>query len=285
MTAGAQARLTRYEHELGDWVRARRAPDVRLSGLLLDRELLGYQHSRAQFTSWLEPPRPQLTLMIDLDGALDADGEPLPDAWISGLDDRPTVVGFGDCYGAIDLKLTPLGAYTLTGLPLSELAGACVPVADVFGRDGAELTTRLRESDDWDERFDLLEAFLLRRLDGGPAPDPAVAWAFERLRATDGAVRIERLAAELGCSRRYLRDGFLRQVGSAPKTVARLLRFHAVRERVTRAPERWGEIAHAAGYADQSHLNREFRELAGTTPTDFVRRLIPDGGIVGDRSL
>jgi hypothetical protein len=75
-------------------MRARRAPDVRLSGLLLDRELLH------------------------------ADGQALPDAWISGLDDRPAVVSFGDTYGAIDLKLTPLGAYTLTGMPLSELTGA-----------------------------------------------------------------------------------------------------------------------------------------------------------------
>lgn len=285
MAPGVQhARLQSFEHELGDWTRVRRTPDVRLSGLLLDRELLGYQHSRAQFASWLEPARPQLTLMIDLDGSLDADGQRLPDAWISGLDDRPTVVGFGDTYGAIDLKLTPLGAYTLTGLPLSELAGACVPVADVFGPDGAELAARVRESDDWDERFDLLETFLVRRVAGGPRPDPAVAWAFERLRATEGAARVEALACELGCSRRYLRDGFLRQVGLPPKTVARLLRFHAVRERVTRAPRRWADIAHAVGYADQSHLNREFRELAGTTPSDFVRRLIPEGGVVGDDS-
>ncbi len=284
MTAGAQARLTSYEHELGDWVRARRAPDVRLSGLLLDRELLGYQHSRAQFSSWLEPPRPQLTLMIDLDGALHADGEALPDAWISGLDDRPTIVGFGDTYGAIDLKLTPLGAYTLTGRPLSELTGACVPVEDVFGRPGRELVARVRETQNWDVRFDLVEAFLLARLAAGPEPHPAVSWAFERLRATQGAVRVHALAAELGCSRRYLRDGFVREVGLPPKTVGRLMRFHHVREHIGRAPTRWCDVAHSAGYADQSHLNREFRELAGTTPSDFVSRLIPDGGVIGDRS-
>jgi len=265
-------------------MRARRAPDVRLSGLLLDRELLGYQHSRAQFASWLEPPRPQLTLMIDLDGWLDADGEALPDAWIGGLDDRPTIVGFGDTYGAIDLKLTPLGAYTLTGLPLCELAGACVPLADVFGREGTELAARVRASEDWDERFDIVEAFLLRRVAAGPTADPAVAWAFERLRATRGAARVEALAAELRCSRRYLRDGFVRQVGLSPKVVARLMRFHHVREQIGRAPARWSDVAHSAGYADQSHLNREFRELAGTTPSDFVSRLIPGGGVIGDRS-
>ena len=287
MSSGCRARVRYYEHELGDWMRARRAPDVRLAGLLLDRELLGYQHSRTQFASWLEPPRPQLTLMIDLDGALDADGRALPDAWIGGLDDRPTIVGFGGTYGAIDLKLRPLGAYTLTGMPLSELSGACVPLHDVFGAAGRELVARVRASEDWDARFDVVEGFLLTRLhrtSGGPVADPAVAWAFARLRRTRGAARIGTLAAELGCSRRYLRDGFMRQVGLPPKTVGRLMRFQYVCERIQQAPARWSDLAYSAGYADQSHLNREFRELAGTTPSDFVSRLIPEGGVIGDRS-
>jgi hypothetical protein len=43
-----RARITHDEHELGEWTRARRAPDARLSGLL-ERELLGYEHRRAQF--------------------------------------------------------------------------------------------------------------------------------------------------------------------------------------------------------------------------------------------
>jgi hypothetical protein len=80
--------------------------------------------------------------MIDLDGRLHADGRALPDAWIGGLDDRPTIVGFGDTYGSIDLKLSPLGAYSLTGLPLSELSGRCVALEDVFGPGGRELVVR-----------------------------------------------------------------------------------------------------------------------------------------------
>jgi AraC-like DNA-binding protein len=283
-TAGidiSQTRLTHHQHALGEWTRARRAPAPGLRSLV-GRDLLGYRHTRAGFDSWLEPPRPELTLMIDLDGWIEADRERLPDAWVGGLSETYTVVGFGDTYGSIDLKLQPLGAYRLLGFPLSELGGACVSLDDVFGAGGGRLAQQLRELSDWDARFDLLERFLLERVSAGPRVDPAVAWAWERLRGAAGTVRVEALAAEVGASRRHLTARFREQIGLPPKTAARLLRFADVRRRIESEPHRWADIAFAAGYADQSHFNREFRELAGITPTDFVARQIPEGGIVGD---
>lgn len=211
-----------------------------------------------------------------------ADGTPLPTAWVGGLGDTYTVVGVGARYGSIDLKLDPLGAYSLLGMPLSELGGACVALDSVFGAAGRSLAEQLREQEGWDARFDLLEDFLVARLEAGPVPDPAIAWAWRRLRDTAGQIRVAELAAELGCSRRYLLTRFRAQVGLPPKAVARLLRFADVRDRIERDPGAWADIAFAAGYADQSHLVREFRQLAGTTPTDFVARLMPGGGLVGD---
>ena len=243
---------------------------------------MGYCHSRVGFDAWLEPPRPELTLMIDFEGAIGADGAALPDAWIGGLSDTYTVVSVGETYGSIDLKLDPLGAYALLGVPLSELGGACVSLADAFGPAGAWLAERLRGLSDWDSRFDVLEAFLLARMAAGPTPDPAVVWAWRRLCDTSGRIRVQALAGEIGCSRRYLLSRFREQVGLPPKTVARLLRFADVRRRIEREPRRWSEIAYDAGYSDQSHLNREFRQLAGTTPSEFVARLMPGGGLVGD---
>jgi AraC-like DNA-binding protein len=109
-----------------------------------------------------------------------------------------------------------------------------------------------------------------------------VAWAWQRLQDTGGRVRIDALARELGASRRYLARRFDEQVGLSPKSVARLQRFADVRRRIERSPARWATIAHEVGYADQSHLNREFQQFAGTTPTDLADRLIPGGGVIGD---
>ena len=165
---------------------------------------------------------------------------------------------------------------------MAELRGECAALEDVFGLGGRELADRIREERDWDVRFDVLERFLIGRVAAGRAPTPAVVWADRRLRNAGGNVRIDVLAAELGCSRRYLRSKFTAEIGLAPKAVARQLRFAAVRERLKHAPRRLAEIAAVAGYCDQAHLNRDFRELSGVTPTEFVTRLIPGGGVVGD---
>ncbi len=283
--APTRTRLIRDEHELGRWVRAVRAPDPRLRGLLY-RDLLGFEQDRAAFSSWLEPPRPALTLIVDLEGEISLDGVPLPHAWIAGMSDRYAVVGFGvgaSRYASVDLELTPLGAWSVLGLPLGELESQTVGLEDAFGRSGQRLVEQLRDATDWNARFNLVESFLLARAAAGPRPAPAVAWAMSRLWETEGRERVESLAAQLGCSRRYLHTRFREQVGLSPKRVARLIRFGAVRRRIERTPIRWADVAYGCGYADQSHLNRDFRELAGTTPSDFVTRLLPGyGGVVGD---
>jgi hypothetical protein len=81
--------------------------------------------------------------------------------------------------------------YRLLGFPLSELTGACVSLEDVFGSAGRALTERLRSLSDWDERFDVMEDFLLARVVQGPAVDPGVAWAWQRLQDTGGHLNRE----------------------------------------------------------------------------------------------
>jgi AraC-like DNA-binding protein len=37
-------------------------------------------------------------------------------------------------------------------------------------------------------------------------------------------------------------------------------------------------VAYDCGYYDQAHLNRDFRDLAGTTPSNYMARRLPAGG-------
>ena len=86
---------------------------------------------------------------------------------------------------------------------------------------------------------------------------------------------IGRLAAEVGWSHKHLITRFRQQVGLGPKTAARLIRFDGVWRRLDQAGDRpdWGLVAAEAGYADQAHLVREFRQFTGTTPTGFLAQI------------
>ena len=75
------------------------------------------------------------------------------------------------------------------------------------------------------------------------------------------------LASLADWSPRQLEREFRRKVGLPPKTLSRIARFQNLLRLSGRFPEKaWAELSAAAGYADQAHMTREFRELSGATP-------------------
>ena len=188
---------------------------------------------------------------------------------MGGLSDRPTDTEFVGAAGGVQVDLTPLGARRILGLPMEELTNRVVALEDVLGRGAAELVERLAEAPGWPERFALLDAALLRRVDAGPAPAPEVAWSYGRLAATDGRVAVGALADEVGWSRRHFAARWRRDVGMGPKAVARILRFQRAL-RLLREGRPLADVAYDCGFADQPHLNREFRALGGSTPGEVT---------------
>jgi len=87
------------------------------------------------------------------------------------------------------------------------------------------------------------------------------------------------LADEIGWSRRHFISRFREQVGLAPKATAQVLRFNRVcgllQQR--RPGTTITDIAMACGYADHSHLTREFQHMAGCTPSDWLAAQLPGG--------
>jgi AraC-like DNA-binding protein len=174
----------------------------------------------------------------------------------------------------VEVWLAPLGAYTLLGVPMSTIRGYTIELDRMFGAAGRRLAEQVREATTWARRFDLLDGFLLRRLERGPRPAPEVRWAWNRLTASGGTAPIGRIATDIGWSRKHLITKFKQQIGLTPKTAARLIRFDMVWRRLDESQAlRWGDLAADSGYSDQAHLVREFREFTGTTPTQFVTSL------------
>lgn len=190
-------------------------------------------------------------------------------SFVAGFHDTFAVTEFAGSQAGLQVDLTPLGAHRLLGLSGDDLRAGSLRLSDVLGRAGDELVSRLAEAPDWPTRFALADEFLLGRSLATPAVDPEVGWAWDRLWRTGGRLRVTALAAEVGWSRRHLAGRFRHQVGLGPKEAARVLRFARTVRLLDRAPS-LSDLAADAGYFDHSHLVREFRALAGCTPSQLA---------------
>ncbi|TIT57815.1 MAG: helix-turn-helix transcriptional regulator, partial [Mesorhizobium sp.] len=113
----------------------------------------------------------------------------------------------------------------------------------------------------------LAEAFVAARLESAAETPLEIAWAYDRIITSGGRTRIASLAEQLGWSRKHLADKFSDATGIGPKTLSRIVRFNRALRLSRELTTDWADVAADCGYADQAHLVREFRELAGETPT------------------
>jgi AraC-like DNA-binding protein len=172
---------------------------------------------------------------------------------------------------SVGAELHPGAAEVLFGAPANELAERHTPLADLWGPAANEARQRLLEAGDPGRALDLFEALLRARLPAVRGLHPAVARALGRF-ATGADVG--HVVADSGYSHRRFIALFRGAVGLTPKTYCRLLRFQRVLDRGSEHAS-WVDVALAAGYSDQPHLNREFRHLAGLSPGGY-RRAAPD---------
>ncbi len=282
---GPASQVVRHESALGSWEMVRRPPPTALAGLV-HGTYCGWSESMSPGPIRRELPTTKVPLIFNFGspyrigtpaGAID--DAALCDSFVAGLyDSFAETQATGPTLG-VQVDLTPLGACRLLALPLAELSGRSVPIAVALGAGGDELVARLAEGRGWEARFRALDEALLRRLAGAPEPSPAVAWAWRRLADSGGTAAIGPLAAAAGWSQKHLIDRFRRQLGLAPKRLARILRFARFAEHLQGARVvRWVGLALDCGYYDQAHLIRDCRAFAGCTPRQLLARRLPDGG-------
>ncbi|WP_107058774.1 AraC family transcriptional regulator [Streptomyces rimosus] len=245
------------------------------------RDCSGYRERLPGSLRRREAPSSRVTLVIGFGDPVvalpsrDGRGGGPRASMVIGLHDRLSETRIAGLQHGLLLRLTPLTAYSLLGVPMHLISNETVGLDALLGPEADRFAERLAEVGDWSLRFGMLADALAARMAGGPRPDPAVAWAWRRLAATAGAVRIEALAERLGWSRRHLVRRFREQIGPSPKTVARLFRFERatvlLRGRTPAPP--LAAVAAEAGYADQAHFSREVRALAQCTPRTLAAAL------------
>lgn len=224
-------------------------------------------------------PSTSLTLVLPV-------GEPVVAGWpgtdidpgrwsvVSGLHDVPVAIHHGRRQRGLQLSLTVSGARALLGVPAAALAGEILTLEELGRLE--ELPGLVHDADDVSTAAPSVLAALLDALD----EDAAAATRSEVGRAlallTRGA-GVQESADEVGYGRRHLGALVRSETGLAPRTFARVARLERAQDILRGAgPGPLADVAARAGYADQSHLTREWTALAGCTPSAWRREELPN---------
>ena len=262
----------------GGWEMWRSPAHPRLQGLV--DPYTGFRED-APPVARAELPSGRIPLILNLGAAFDVaspSGTATLGTFTAGLHDGPAVVTARGTAVCLQVDLTPPAARRVLGLPLAELTNRSVELSELPATGAAELVERIADARSWDARFAIVDAWLLRRL-ATCTGDTVVARAWDAVDATGGALRMGRLAGELGTPRTHLATRFRRELGLSPRDAARVLRLERAVAVLRADPSAdLAGLAVSCGWYDQPHMHRDVRRLARCTPAELRARVLPDGG-------
>jgi AraC-like DNA-binding protein len=232
------------------------------------------------------PPMPSAHLFVNLGGPARLwDSDPsvpsavLADGWFMGVWTRRFIVEYPARVRLVGVHFKPWGMSPFVGMPAAELRDRWVPVDAVWQRSVDRIRNQAGDIASATEALRVLEEELRSRLAwASPAGLGLVQHTGGRLEASHGAVPVGALADAAGVSGNHLAAQFKSHVGVTPKRVARIYRFARLILSVDALhPVDWPGLAQAAGYFDQAHFSREFKDFTGHTPTEYLalRRRFP----------
>jgi AraC-like DNA-binding protein len=197
--------------------------------------------------------------------------EMLRTACTSGLQLGQSVLAHPSRHDAIGVRLHPLGARALFGRSLKSLTNHFAALDEIIGRAASELVERCHAAPTVPARMAVARAWVEQRLRGATF-DPALLFTVRQIEAARGALSLKELHARTGWGKTRWIEHFREALGVTPKQYARVHRFaHAVKLLDGRARS-FAEVALAAGYYDQPHMNGEFQHLGGMTPRQLIAR-------------
>lgn len=170
---------------------------------------------------------------------------------------------------SMGVSFRPGAAGAVLGVSMEELTDRHIQLDAIWGSRAADLRCRLLSALDAADAFRILEHSLLARIHRPLLMHPAIAHALAAARESS-APAVARAQRDSGYSPKHFINLFRFAVGLGPNRYHRIRRFNSVAGAMAASEHRQlSDLAAAAGYSDQAHLTREFKELAGVTPRQY----------------
>jgi AraC-type DNA-binding domain-containing proteins len=174
------------------------------------------------------------------------------------------------------VRFTPGGFTDIVDTDTSELIGKQLPLYHFMKKN--DVLEQMEAISDFEEQMNLITDYLMKQKLSDNITSEIVRYCNERIIRSQGNVQIGALSKETGYSIRYLRNLFHYYVGVSPKELCEIIRFQFSFLMLSRMKKEnqmisLSDFAIQAGYYDQSHMNKCYRNLVGCVPQKFYQQL------------
>lgn len=167
----------------------------------------------------------------------------------------------------------PGGLYQLLGIPMEEIFDEGYDAFELISSDINELVDRCAELKNFDKIHECVQNYPLGKLTKVKEVLPIDIALMEMLHFQEN-VSIAAVAYDSCLSLRQFENKCKERLGFSPKVYARLIRFSNAYRFFERSEKPdWAAIAYHAGYYDQMHFIKDFKEFAGITPVMMEEEL------------
>lgn len=166
----------------------------------------------------------------------------------------------------------PIGFTNFVKTPLEKLVDKETPISELFGQvEAYELEQKMIQAIDNQQRIDIIENFFLKILNEKNTISNIVKSTVDALLKTNGTTPINVLLKDEISKRRQLERHFRKQIGISPKQLSKAIRLQTTLNLLlNKKSETLTDIAYESDYFDQNHFIKDFKDLVGITPKEFL---------------
>jgi AraC-like DNA-binding protein len=168
----------------------------------------------------------------------------------------------------LGIKFRPPALTHLFALSMHNFTDRVVNLHEALPGTWQDLEQKLSEANAPD-RIALVESHLLKISSPPPDRDHPIERAINEIFLRKGLITVEEITVLLNLSERTVQQLFKKYVGLSPKLYSRIIRFATVFEVMKTQPPAWMDVVVQAGYYDQSHFIRNFKDFTGEDPGSY----------------
>ncbi|PMJ99494.1 helix-turn-helix domain-containing protein [Vibrio sp. 10N.261.55.A7] len=194
-----------------------------------------------------------------------------PRAMVLGHTTDPFYIEPTGSVNTFAIRFYPYGFAHFVHAPIKALANTETPLVELFEeKEVRKLEQDIIHAADAQQRIEIIESFLLSKLNEKATLDSVVKSTIETLFETKGSTSISKILNDDLSKRRQLERKFVKQIGVSPKQLGKLIRLQSALKVMLNEDESLTDVAYQNDYYDQSHFIKDFKEFTGVSPKEFL---------------